>query len=161
VKLAVEAEGILSPQPLHEHNLLLEPSSLAIKWGAECVVLDLVPADADAEAEPVARQHRDLSRLLRSEGCLALGQHHHRSDELNTLRDCGEKAVEHEWLMKCRVGVIRTLETTRTIAFGAEHMVVDHQMTGTEFLGTLGEGTNRARISTDLVMWDDNAELHS
>ena len=40
-------------------------------------VLDLVPADADAEAQPAAAEDVDLGRLLGDEGRLPLRQDQH------------------------------------------------------------------------------------
>jgi len=49
---------------------------------AERLVLDLVPSDADTEADAAGREQRKCCNLFGDERALALGQHGNVGDEL-------------------------------------------------------------------------------
>ena len=51
VELAGEFHVRLGPQRLHEAHLLLGALAAGVEIGAQALELDLVPADADAQAE--------------------------------------------------------------------------------------------------------------
>ena len=55
VELAVEAEDVLGPEPAHQLDLFGLAPAAGVEVLVERVVLDGVPADADAEPQPVAR----------------------------------------------------------------------------------------------------------
>ena len=82
VPAAVVVDDGLRPQPPHEVDLLLEPPAAVVEVHAQSLVLDGVPADAEAEAETAARQHVDLRSLLRQEGRLPLPRDDDAGDEL-------------------------------------------------------------------------------
>ena len=92
------------------------------------VVLDLVPARADAEVEAVARQHGQLGRLLGDERGLALGEDQHRRRHLQRLGDGGDEGEERERLVERDVLVVGALEAAGAVGVGAEHVVVHEEV---------------------------------
>ena len=110
---------------------------------AERLVLDRVPADADAEAEPAAGEQVDLGRLLGDERGLALRQDDDPGDELE-LRARGEVAEQHERLVERRVHVVRARPGGWAVRIGAEHVVVGEQVGEPELLHRLPYAARRA-----------------
>ena len=72
-------------QPAQQRDLLGHPSSPLAEGLAERLVLDGVPADADAEPEPSLGQQVDLGGLLGDEGGLPLRQDDHPGDQLERV----------------------------------------------------------------------------
>ena len=65
--------------------------------------LHLVPADADAKAEPPAAQHVEAGGLLRHQHRLALRQDQHADGEADALGAAGQESEQHERIV-VRVG---------------------------------------------------------
>ena len=115
----------------------------------ERLVLDGVPADAEAEAEAPAREHVDLGRLLREQRRLPLGQDDDAGTSSRAGRDAGEVAEQHEdsWNMcSARYGPSR--RGARVV--GAQHVVVGEEVVVAELLHglrVLADATGSAPIS--------------
>ena len=75
-----EVDDGLGPQAAHHGHLLVNAQSPGGEVGAHALVLDLVPADADAQAEPASRQKVDFGRLLGHQHRLSLREHEHTGD---------------------------------------------------------------------------------
>src|SRR5262249_12935781 len=75
--------------------LLAAPAAIAeiLVEGRE---LDLVPADADAEPEPSAREYVERGRLLRHQRRLPLRQDQDLGREMDLARDAREEREQHE-----------------------------------------------------------------
>jgi hypothetical protein len=71
---AAERDARLGPQPAQQLDLLLDPAASGGEVLAERLVLDLVPAEPDAEPELAAGQQVDLRGLLGDERGLPLRQ---------------------------------------------------------------------------------------
>ena len=96
---------------------------------AQGLVLDVVPADAHAEAQAAAREHVDRRRLLGDQRGLALGQDEDAGDELEALSACAQVAEQDEDLVeRGLVGVGWAAAGVETLQVGAHHVVEDEQM---------------------------------
>jgi hypothetical protein len=161
VELAVEREGVLGPEPAHQHHLFGLPPTAGVEVLVQGVVLDGVPADPDAESQPVPGQHRDLGGLLGHQHGLALRQDQHGGDELDPVRARGEEPEQHERLVERGVRVVRSLEAAGPVPVDADHVVVHEEVGHAELLRALRERPHRPRVGADLVMRDDRADLHA
>ena len=65
---------------------------------------DLVPADADAQAEAAAAQHIQTGRLFRDQRGLPLRNDQHAGGELQFRRDAGQITEQNERIMEQIVG---------------------------------------------------------
>ncbi len=84
---ALVGHQLAGPEEPHDLELLLDPPAAIVDVLAERLELDRVPADADAQAQPAAREHVHLGRLLGDERRLALGQDEDAGDQLDAPRD--------------------------------------------------------------------------
>ena len=75
----------LGQQPAQQRDLLVHPPPAVGERLAERLVLDGVPADADAEPEAAVGQQVDLGGLLGDERGLALGQDDDPGDQLERV----------------------------------------------------------------------------
>ncbi len=67
---------------------------------------------------------------------------------------------EDERLVEGGILVVGTRPASRTIAIGAEDVVVDQEMAVAEPLGGLSKIANRGGIGTDLELRKDDSEVH-
>ena len=72
----------------------------------------------------------------------------------------GEESEQHERLVEGDILVVGAFEPARSVTIGADHVVVDQQMSEAELLRTFGVGADRTRVVADLVMRDDCSDLH-
>ena len=72
----------------------------------ECLVLDVVPADADPKPGLAARQQVQRGRLLCDQRRLALGQHQHSGHHFESWRDARQVPEQHEHFVKRAMLVI-------------------------------------------------------
>ena len=134
VELAVEVDHVVLPEQAHHLDLLgLAPPAIG-EGLVERNELDGVPPSADAEAEPVARQHGELGGLLGDEHGLALGQDQDRRDQLEAPCDGGDEAEHRERLVERDVLVVGAFEAAGPLSLGADDVVVDEQVGRAELL---------------------------
>ena len=114
-------------------------------------VLDVVPADADAEAKPLAREQVDIRRLLRHQRGLPLRQHKHPGDEFQPVRAGGGEAEQHERIMeRVLLGVGSIQLWFAALVRALHHMVIGHHVAIAELFGGCDKLADRARIAGDL-----------
>ena len=127
---------------------------------AERFVFHVVPADRHAEPEPAAAEHVERRRLLRHQRGLPLRQDDDAGDEFHPLGDGGEKAEQHERLVK-RVGVlVRPPELVRR-GIAAQHVVEGEHVFVTQRFGRLSIVAHDRGIVADLGLWKNDTKLHS
>src|SRR5713226_650970 len=90
----------LGPELAQDLDLLLDTAPTRPELFAERVVLDVVPADADAEAQAASAQDVDLGGLLGHERGLALRQDEDAGDELELGGDRRQESEEHHELVE-------------------------------------------------------------
>ena len=93
VEAAVEGDEVFGPQAAHHLDLLGLPRAARLPRGTERLIFDMVPADADAEAQPPAAQDIDFGCLLGDEAGLALRQDQHAAAQLDVLVTAARKAI--------------------------------------------------------------------
>src|SRR5689334_24559166 len=123
MELAVEFDVLVRPQCLHHPYLFGRALAAVVEILVEATEFDLVPADADAQAESPATQHVERGRLLRHQHRLPLCQDQYANGKANTLSATGEEAEQHEWIV-IRAG--RRPDTPPAVIgrrIGAKHMV--------------------------------------
>ena len=161
VVLAVERDDRLGPQPPQHLDLLLQAPGASPVRRAERFVLDPVPARPHAQAQPAARQHGHLGRLLGHERRLALRGDEHADDELDRARHGGEVTEQHERLVEGVVLRVRTPQPRLAVGvLGPEHVVVGDELRAAELLHALGEVADRPWVVADVARREDDAELH-
>ena len=153
-------QAVIAPQPAHEVHLLgLTFPSVAVRL-VQSVVLDLVPAGANAQAESVVGKHSHLSGLLGYQHGLPLRQDQHRGDHLQLLRHRGDEREGGEGFVKGGVLVVCAFPAARAVRIGAQHMVVDQQVGNSKRFDSLGVGFDGAGIVADFVVWKNRSEFH-
>src|SRR4051794_37432541 len=96
VVAALEGDVRFGPELLHELHLLLRPPSAVGEDFVQAIELDLVPADANAEAQAVAGENGEAGGLFCDKGGLALCEDQHAGGKAEALRDTGEEAEQYE-----------------------------------------------------------------
>jgi hypothetical protein len=78
----------LGPELAEDFDLFFDVTPARLKRLAERVVLDVVPANPDANAQAASTQDVDLRGLLGHEDRLTLRQDENAGDELESRGDC-------------------------------------------------------------------------
>ena len=112
--------------------------------------LNLVPADADAEAEPSAAQHVEARRLLRHQHRLALRQDQHADGEADALRAAGQEAEQDERIVIRIGGGADAAPAMIRRRIDPEHMVRRDQIRIAETLGCLRVVANDCWSGADI-----------
>ena len=128
---------------------------------AESLVLDGVPANGDAEAQPAAGEDVDGRRLLGDEGCLPLGQDDDAADELDAAGERPEIGEEDERFVELALVRIRAAPTAGPVGVGAEYVVEGEQVAEAQILSGLGVVAQNEGIRPDLRLRKDDADLHA
>ena len=153
----VERDQVLGPQTAHQLDLLLGAAAPIMKILAERLVLDGVPAHADAEAEPAAAQHVHRGGLLRHERRLALRQDDDAGDELDALGDAGEVAEQHERLVELVGVAVGAAPALAARGVRAEHVVEGEQVVVAQLFGGLGVLLDGGGVGGYLGLGEDYA----
>ena len=122
VVLALERHMRVRPQRLHHLHLLFRPPAAVLEVLIEADVFDLVPADADTEAEASAAQHVQARGLLRHQHGLPLRQDQHAGGEAELRRAARQEAEQHEWIME-QVVVVVAVPAGAGSGIDAQHVV--------------------------------------
>jgi hypothetical protein len=158
--LAGEVHHRLGPKMAQKFDLLLLPPAAVVEVFVQRVVLDVVPACADAQPQPPTRKDVDFRGLLCNQCRLALRKDDDSGDKLDTLRHSGEVAEQHERLVKTGFVCVRPGQPRFALRNRPEHVIVDEQVRIAERLDGLGEISDDRRIAADFGLWKDNACLH-
>src|SRR5437867_2788287 len=156
----LEVRHLLRPQRAEKGDLLLDPLAAIGEAHSQRFVLDLVPADADAEDEAPAREHVHLRRLLCHKRGLPLRQDQDRGRERQPPRDRGEVAEHDEWLVERRAVVIAAGPAARPVGVSAEDVIEDHEAVVAQILDALRVLRDRVWVGPDLKLREDRACPH-
>jgi hypothetical protein len=149
-------------QPAKERDLLFLPGPPGVEVLSEGIVLDVVPADPYTEAESTAGQEIDIGRLPRDERGLALRKDEDSCSETDPLGDAGQIREHHKRVMERVALGVGTHERTRSIGVdGTQHVVVGGKVVKAQVLDCSSDLPNGARISSELDLRVDDADLHS
>ena len=91
-----EIDDLIPPESTQQQYLLLLPSPTGGEVGVETRILDVVPADADAQPEPTVGEHGHLGRLLSHEGGLPLRKYEYSGGETDPRRQSGHEGEQGE-----------------------------------------------------------------
>jgi hypothetical protein len=93
------------------------------------LVLDVVPADADAQAQSTTGQKINIGRLPRNERRLTLGKDKDTRRETDSLSNGSQIPEHHERVMERVALGVGARELRRSTGVdGAEHMVVSEEV---------------------------------
>src|SRR5262249_35338996 len=154
------------PEQAQELDLLLHDLAAALEVDAERLVLDVVPARGDHEADASARQHVGLRGLLREQRGLPLRADQDARAELELLRERCKAAEEHERLVPDHVSVVERrlaeigLPLWAHAEICAEHVVADRHVAVAELLERGEELRERALVGADQMLRQVGSELH-
>ena len=140
----------LAPEPLHQRDLRVHALPARVEVLAQRLVLERIPAHSEPEPQPATGEHVDLRSLLGGERGLPLRQDDDAGDELDRPRARGNEPEQHERLVKRLRGVVVL----------ADHVVERDDVLEALVLGRRRELPDRARIVADLVLGEDDADLH-
>src|SRR5919204_3464531 len=161
VKSTAVVDALRRPQQPQQLDLLLHPPRAVAEVHAERLELDVVPADAHAEAEPAAAEVIELRRLLRHERGRPKRQHEDRRGEPETLRDRGEVAEHDEDLVPRIVDVVHAAPPRRPVRpLGAEDVLVCGDVRVTEIVDGLPPRAKCPGIGADLYLWKQRTDAH-
>src|SRR5262245_2360589 len=160
---ALEVDDGLGPELSHDLDLLTDAPASRMEILVEGLVLDVVPADAHAEAQAPASQHVHRRSLLGHQRSLTLRQDHDARDQLQLLRAGAEEAEQDEHLMeRTLVGIRRrAAELVESLELAAQHVVEDEQMMVAGALGGLRIVADHGGIRSALRLRKYHSELHA
>jgi hypothetical protein len=161
VVLALEGHVRLRPERLHDLRLFLRPAATVVEILVQGGEFNLVPADADAQAEAAAGQHVEAGRLLRDQRGLALGDDQHAGGEGQFRRDGGQIAKQNERIMEHVVGdgAARVGAGVRS-GIGAQHVVRRFEEIVAQGFEILGEVTHQGGIAAGVGERNERTKLH-
>src|SRR6267143_2512018 len=159
---ALESHHRLGPELPHDGDLLADAAAPRVKVLVQGLVLDMVPADAHAEAQAPAGEDVHRRSLLGHEGSLPLGQDDDAGDELEAPRARAQVTEQNEDLVEgALVGVRRAAtERVEALRLAAQHVVEDEQVVVTGTLGRLGVVADDRGVRADLRLGKYHAEFH-
>ena len=160
MELAVESHRLLRPEAAQQFDLLGRPRAAVAEVLTKSLVLDGVPADADAQAEPATAEKIDFGRLLRDQRRLALRQDDDPGDELERSGDRGEVAIHHERLVECGVHVVGAVPTLVHPGVRADDVVIDEDVAEAELLHAFAVRAHRARVATEFRLRERHSNSH-
>ncbi len=117
---------------------------------SQCLVLERIPADAEPEPQAAAGEHVHLGGLLGRKRGLALRQDDDARHELDRPRACGDEPEQDE----------RLVERLRGVVVPADDVVERDDVLEALVLGGRRELADRARVVADLVLREDDADVH-
>ena len=161
IELALERHQGLAPELAQELHLLLLAPAASVEALPERLVLDVVPADANAEAQAPAGEQVDIGHLPRNEGGLALRQNQDARHEFDAPGERGEVSEHHERVVE---GVLLRV-WSRELGLAAlvrrtEDMIVREEIVEAKRLHAGPDATNRLRVAAKLGLWIDSADFH-
>src|SRR4051794_33623374 len=160
VPASMEADHRLRPERPQYGDLLLHACRTIVEILAERLVLDLVPANADAQAQPAAAEHIDLSRLLGHQRSLPLRQNDHAGHKLKPLGQAGQVAEQDERLVEQGIAGVCAAPVRPVGGASTQHMIVSQQMLVAKRFSRLRIIANSDRIIADLGLRKDNTNTH-
>ncbi len=114
------------------------------------------------EAQPAAGEQIDVGRLPGHERCLALRKDQDPGGEPDPLGDAGQVGEHHERVVERVVLGVGAGQRGRPIGVhGAEHVVVGEEVVKAQVLDRLADPPDSARISAELDLRVDDADLHA
>ena len=159
VPLAVIGDEVVAPQRAHDLDLLLAALAAVGEIHAERLIFDVVPADANAEAQAAPAQDIDGGGLFGDQCRLSLPDDDDAAGEFYFFGDGGEISIEHEQLVKTVGMFVRALEIVRR-GVAAEHMVEGQDMVEAEPFHGLGIILDRGWVGADFGLWKDGSDTH-
>jgi hypothetical protein len=150
----------LRPQLAQDLDLLLDAPTARPEVFTERVVLDIVPANADAETQATLAQHVDLRRLLGHESGLTLGENENARDQLEPRGHRREKTKEHHGLVKRVLVGVGPSQAGLPGRVSAQYVVIDEQVVIAEPLGRLGVVLDGLGIVAELGLRKHDPVLH-
>ena len=153
-------DHFLRPEQAQHFDLLGGTAAPVFPVLPQGLVLNFVPAHADAQAQAAAGQHVHLGGLLGDQGGLALGQDDDAGAHFNLFGDGGQIAEHYERLVEHIVLVVGAVPLGALGRVGAQHMVKDQQVCVAQGLGGLGKILDGGRVGADFGLGKDGSELH-
>src|SRR5438132_1385653 len=150
----------LGPELTQHLDLLFDPVPTPLKFLAQRIVLDVVPANPNTEAQTSPTQHVDLCGLLGDQGRLALRQDENARHQFELPGHRSEKPEEHHRLMKRMLIGVWPRQFRLPVRMCPEHVVVDEQIVIAELLGGLRVLLDGLWIVTEFCLGKHNAVLH-
>src|SRR5207253_9881066 len=149
---ALERHHRLGPELPHDGDLLADTAAPRVKVLVQGLVLDVVPADAHAEAQAPAAGDVPRRSLLGHDGSLPLGQDDDAGDELEAPRARAQVTEQNKDLVEgALVGVRRAAtELVEALWLAAQHVVEDEQVVVAGTLGSLGVVADDRGVRADL-----------
>ena len=124
---------------------------------AQRLVLHVVPAYTDAQAQASSGQHIHFGRLLGNQSGLSLAQNQHSSSHLNLVGHSGQVSEQNERLVE-HVGVaVRAVPILPFAGIGPQDVIEDQQVLVTHGLGSLGKITNRNGVRANFGLREDSS----
>ena len=158
----LEGDHGLCPELPHHGDLLADAAPARVEILVEAFVLDVVPADAHAEAQAPASQHVYRRGLLGHQRGLALGQDHDAGDQLELLGAGAQEPEQDEHFVERALVRIRrpAAERVEALQRAAQHVVEHEQMIVARALGGLRIVPDDGGIGADLRLWKHHSKLH-
>ncbi len=160
VPLALECDQWLRPQQAQQRHLLLEALAASVKVLSQRLILDGVPPEPDAQAQPPAAEHVERGGLLGDHGGLALGKDEDARGKLDAQRDGGHVTEEHERFQERGLVGVRPGPAARPIRIRPQDVIVGDDVTVAGRLSRLREIAHGDWIVPELGLWEDDADAH-
>ena len=145
-----EVHRLVGPKLAHHLDLLGAAGAAVLEVHAQGLVLNEIPADADAKAQPAATENVYLGGLLGHQRRLPLRQDEDAGHQAHAGGYGGQVAHSGQRLMHHRLVVVHT-EEGMVIGAGvrAEDVVGDEQVGVAHILGGLGEVADGHHVRLD------------
>ena len=128
---------------------------------SEGLVLDVVPTNANAKAQPTARQKIDIGCLAGDKCRLALRKNQDPGGETDSLGDAGQIGEHHKRVVERVVLGVGACQLRRSTGVNrAQHVVVGEEVVKAQILDRSSEFPNGGGIASKLDLREHDTNLH-
>ena len=161
IEAAREVDNRFGEQPAKQLDLFLLACPSGTKVLSQGFVLDLAPADANAQSKPTSRQQVDISGLACHERRLTLRQDQDSRGEPDALGDASQISEHHERVVKRILLRVRAWQPRRSVGVDrTQDVVVGKEVIETQILDCPPNPSNCDWIASKLDLGVHDADVH-
>src|SRR5208337_1517293 len=158
VKSPAEAHDVSRPEAAEHLNLFGLAGAARLPLHAERFVLDVIPAQTDAQPKPPTAQQISLGRLLGNDACLPLRRDQNAGRKPNGLGDGGQKAKRDKRLVESILLIVKRHPAIP--AFRSEDVIGDFDIRVSEIFGCLRPIADLGGIGPNIKRREKGIVLH-
>lgn len=157
----LECYLVLSPKLAEQPDLLLNPAAASRIRHPKRLILDLVPANSDAQAQTTVGQQVELCCLLRHQDGLTLRENEDAGGEPDAAGPSRNPREEDKGLVEGIGEIVQSIPAGPRFPRCAHDVVEHQQVRKVELLSSFDKSTERVMLRRDLNLRNHHADAHA